>query len=62
MSSRLITKQCIHCRRTFTYNPSVGDFGMVCKHCRKPQSVTASKISSRQNKSVYNRFGMNKTV
>ena len=28
-----MTKQCIYCHRVYTYNPSVGDFGLVCKYC-----------------------------
>ena len=37
MSARPMYKRCIHCHRTYTYNPSVGDFGAVCKHCRRIQ-------------------------
>lgn len=39
MSIRSMVKRCIHCHRTYTYNPSVGDFGMVCKHCSKIQMI-----------------------
>ena len=37
MSARPMYKRCIHCHRTYAYNPSVGDFGSVCKLCRKIQ-------------------------
>ena len=37
MSIRMMTKRCIHCHRTYPYNPSVGDFGSVCKHCWRIQ-------------------------
>lgn len=38
MSARIMTKQCKYCHRTYTYNPSVGDFGNFCKHCMKSQA------------------------
>ena len=28
-----MTRQCIYCRRVYTYNPSHGDLGFVCKYC-----------------------------
>ena len=37
MSIRIMTRRCIHCGRTYTFNPSVGDFGRICKHCGKAQ-------------------------
>ena len=37
MNIRPMVKRCIHCRRTYTYNPSAGNFGAVCKHCGKMQ-------------------------
>ncbi len=40
MSTRTMTRQCVHCKRIYTYNPSVGDMGTVCKYCHKPQLRT----------------------
>ena len=37
MSLRPMTRQCIHCRRIYHYNPSVGDPGLVCKYCSRVQ-------------------------
>lgn len=37
MSIRMMLKRCVHCHRTYPYNPSVGDLGLVCKHCHKAQ-------------------------
>ena len=50
MSARPMVKRCIHCFRTYTYNPSVGDLGAVCKHCRKIQivSLVGSKPGQRK--------------
>ena len=39
MTMRSMTKRCTYCRRVYTYNPSVGDLGLVCKYCgRSPAS------------------------
>ena len=40
MSARIMTKQCVHCKKTYTYNPSTGDMGMICQYCHKPQMQT----------------------
>lgn len=37
MSIRMMLKRCVHCHRTYPYDPSVGDFGFVCKHCQRAQ-------------------------
>lgn len=37
MSIRIMTKRCIYCHRSYTYNPSIGNFGLFCKHCGKRQ-------------------------
>ena len=31
MSLLPMTRQCVHCRRTYRYNPSTGDLGLVCR-------------------------------
>jgi len=46
MSITTMTKQCVHCKRIYTYNPSVGDFGTMCKHCNKSQTVIPSSAPS----------------
>ena len=35
MSMLPMHKRCPNCKRQFTYNPSVGDLGLVCPHCKK---------------------------
>ena len=35
MSLLPMYKRCPNCKRQFTYNPSVGDMGLVCPHCGK---------------------------
>lgn len=37
MSLLPMTRQCVHCRRTYRYDPSTGDFGLVCRYCGKAQ-------------------------
>lgn len=37
MSLLPMTRQCIHCRRTYRYDPSTGDLGLVCRYCGKAQ-------------------------
>ena len=37
MTMRSMTRRCTYCRRVYTYNPSVGDLGFVCKYCGRYQ-------------------------
>lgn len=37
MSLLPMTRQCVHCRRAYRYNPSTGDLGLVCRYCGKAQ-------------------------
>ena len=37
MSIIRMEKKCKYCKKKFTYNPSTGDFGLVCKKCGMPQ-------------------------
>ena len=37
MSIVTMQRACEHCGRRYTYDPSVGRFGMVCPHCGKLQ-------------------------
>lgn len=36
MSALPMYKTCRNCGSRFTYNPSTGDLGFVCKNCGKP--------------------------
>ena len=38
MSIIIIFRKCEHCRKRYMYNPSTGNFGMVCPKCKKVQS------------------------
>lgn len=53
MSAVMMTRSCVHCRRRYTYNPSVGRFGMVCPHCGKVQGEP-SVVSTKQGETVIN--------
>lgn len=50
MSARPMVKRCIHCHRTYNYNPSVGDFGAVCRHCPKIQMIKSVGIKLTKKK------------
>lgn len=38
MSIIIMFRKCEHCRKRYMYNPSTGNFGMVCPKCKKVQS------------------------
>lgn len=42
MNIRIMFRKCQHCGHRYTYNPSVGKFGLICPKCRKVQSVIVS--------------------
>ena len=37
MSLLPMYRQCTHCRRRYSYNPSMGRLGLICPYCGKPQ-------------------------
>lgn len=39
MSIKPIIRKCEHCGYRYTYNPSVGNLGIICPKCCKGQSV-----------------------
>lgn len=51
MSIRIMFRKCEHCGHRYTYNPSTGNFGMVCPECRKAQSefIPASLNKPKKN-------------
>jgi len=46
MSQYILKKRCVHCGREYSYNPSAGDYGKVCKKCGKHQSLNSGKTQS----------------
>lgn len=42
MSIRIMFRRCEHCRHCYIYNPSIGDFGIICPKCHKAQSELVS--------------------
>ena len=38
MNIRIIFRKCRHCGHRYPYNPSTGNFGMICPKCKKAQS------------------------
>lgn len=41
MSIMPMYKRCPNCKRQFTYNPDIGDLGLVCPHCNKVVVISA---------------------
>ena len=37
MSIRIMLRKCEHCGHRYPYNPSVGNFGMICPKCHRTQ-------------------------
>lgn len=53
MSARMMTKQCVHCKRKYRYSPTLGDMGTICKYCHKTQIQTQlPTIPHSKNKQV----------
>lgn len=51
-------KRCPNCKRQFTYNPSVGDMGLVCPHCNKAvvkSAVDEGRKALNTVKSIFNK-------
>ena len=38
MSATIMIRKCQHCGHKYSYNPSVGKFGLICPKCGKTQS------------------------
>lgn len=47
-------KKCKNCGKQFTYNPSVGDPGMMCPYCKKPSDIkfTGKKVDPERLQAV----------
>ena len=43
MSIRIMFRKCEHCNHRYTYNPSTGNFGIICPKCKKYQSSCIAK-------------------
>ena len=44
MSIRIMLRKCQHCGHKYPYNPSIGDFGLICPKCKMMQSGLVDKI------------------
>ena len=45
MSATIMIRKCQHCGHNYSYNPSVGKFGIICPKCGKLQSSIVPKTS-----------------
>lgn len=39
MSALMMFRRCEHCGHRYMYNPSTGNFGLVCPKCKKAQAT-----------------------
>ena len=39
MSTLMMFRRCEHCGHRYMYNPSTGNFGLVCPKCQKAQTA-----------------------
>lgn len=39
MSLCRMVRRCTYCHHTYSYNPSIGELGLTCKHCGKEQPL-----------------------
>ena len=39
MSALMMFRRCEHCGYRYIYNPSTGNFGLVCPKCKKAQAT-----------------------
>lgn len=39
MSALMMFRRCEHCGHRYMYNPSTGNFGLVCPKCQKAQAT-----------------------
>ena len=46
MSTLIMFRKCEHCGHRYMYNPSTGNFGLVCPKCKKAQSAIVPSQSS----------------
>ena len=59
MSIRIMFRRCEHCNHVYTYNPSTGNFGMVCPECCRLQSeLFSSTENTKMNKKKFRKFGV----
>lgn len=40
MSALPMYRTCVKCGKMYSYNPSIGDLGIVCPYCHAPQTPT----------------------
>ena len=39
MSALMMFRRCEHCGHRYMYNPSTGNFGLVCPKCKRAQAA-----------------------
>lgn len=52
MSALMMNRKCEHCGHRYMYNPSTGNFGLVCPKCKKVQSAIVPNQSSVDGTSI----------
>ena len=53
MSICIMFRKCEHCGHRYTYNPGIGDFGLICPKCRKGQSELVDVEMIKSHKKLF---------
>ena len=52
MSALMMFRRCEHCGHRYMYNPSTGNFGLVCPKCQKAQTAIVPSQNSEGENSI----------
>ena len=55
MSALMMIRKCEHCGHRYMYNPSTGNFGLICHKCKKAQSAIVPSQSPVYSTSISSR-------
>ena len=52
MSALMMFRRCEHCGHRYMYNPSTGNFGLICPKCKKAQATIVPSQNSEGENSI----------
>lgn len=52
MSALMMFRRCEHCGYRYMYNPSTGNFGLVCPKCKKAQAAIVPSQNTESENSI----------
>ena len=56
MSALMMFRRCEHCGHRYMYNPSTGNFGLVCPKCKKAQAAIVPSQNTESENSIGNPY------